>query len=70
MGAHEDLLAYLVRRLLENGANSSFVNQIVDEDVSPETVAACPFDHIGATPSLPKGPDLYQPERTIRKAGT
>ncbi len=67
VGAHEDLLAYLVRRLLENGANSSFVNQIVDEDVSPETVAACPFDHIGATPSLPKGPDLYQPERTNSK---
>ncbi|MFT7107703.1 MAG: RHH-type proline utilization regulon transcriptional repressor/proline dehydrogenase [Yoonia sp.] len=67
VGAHEDLLAYLVRRLLENGANSSFVNQIVDEDVSPETVAACPFDSIGDTPSLPKGPDLYQPERTNSK---
>ncbi|MEM9441691.1 MAG: proline dehydrogenase family protein, partial [Pseudomonadota bacterium] len=36
VGAHRDLLAYLVRRLLENGANSSFVNQIVDEDVPPE----------------------------------
>ena len=35
MGAHRDLLAYLVRRLLENGANSSFVNQIVDESVPP-----------------------------------
>ena len=32
VGAHRDLLAYLVRRLLENGANSSFVNQIVDEE--------------------------------------
>ena len=39
----EDLLAYLVRRLLENGANSSFVNQIVDETVPAETVAADPF---------------------------
>jgi RHH-type proline utilization regulon transcriptional repressor/proline dehydrogenase/delta 1-pyrroline-5-carboxylate dehydrogenase len=67
VGAHEDLLAYLVRRLLENGANSSFVNQIVDEDVSPETVAACPFDYIGATPALAKGPDLYQPERVNSK---
>ena len=38
VGAHRDLLAYLVRRLLENGANSSFVNQIVDEDVAPETL--------------------------------
>ncbi len=43
VGAHRDLLAYLVRRLLENGANSSFVNQIVDEAVSPEEVAADPI---------------------------
>ena len=33
VGAHSDLLAYLVRRLLENGANSSFVHQLTDEDV-------------------------------------
>ncbi len=63
VGAHEDLLAYLVRRLLENGANSSFVNQIVDEDVAPEIVAACPFDQIGTAPNIPKGPGLFQPER-------
>lgn len=44
VGAHRDLLAYLVRRLLENGANSSFVNQIVDEDVPPEEIARDPFD--------------------------
>jgi RHH-type proline utilization regulon transcriptional repressor/proline dehydrogenase/delta 1-pyrroline-5-carboxylate dehydrogenase len=37
--AARDLLAYLVRRLLENGANSSFVNQIVDEDIPPEVAA-------------------------------
>ena len=43
VGAHRDLLAYLVRRLLENGANSSFVNQIVDKDVPAEIVAADPF---------------------------
>jgi RHH-type proline utilization regulon transcriptional repressor/proline dehydrogenase/delta 1-pyrroline-5-carboxylate dehydrogenase len=67
VGAHEDLLAYLVRRLLENGANSSFVNQIVDEDVSPETVAACPFDAIGAGVHLPKGPDIFQPARVNSK---
>ena len=67
VGAHEDLLAYLVRRLLENGANSSFVNQIVDENVSPEAVAACPFDSLGTTPQLTKGPDLYQPERMNSK---
>ena len=44
VGAHRDLLAYLVRRLLENGANSSFVHQIVDEDVPPEAIATDPFE--------------------------
>lgn len=43
VGAHRDLLAYLVRRLLENGANSSFVHQIVDEAVTPEEIARDPF---------------------------
>lgn len=43
VGAHRDLLAYLVRRLLENGANSSFVNQIVDTDIPAGDVAADPF---------------------------
>ena len=48
VGTHRDLLAYLVRRLLENGANSSFVNQIVDEDVPAEKVAADPLDTVRA----------------------
>ncbi len=48
VGAHRDLLAYLVRRLLENGANSSFVNQIVDLDVAPEPVAPCPITAVEA----------------------
>ncbi|WP_418595089.1 bifunctional proline dehydrogenase/L-glutamate gamma-semialdehyde dehydrogenase PutA [Ponticoccus sp. (in: a-proteobacteria)] len=66
VGAHRDLLAYLVRRLLENGANSSFVNQIVDEEVPPEVVAADPFDT--ARPgSLPTGAALFQPERPNSK---
>ncbi|MDJ0630623.1 MAG: bifunctional proline dehydrogenase/L-glutamate gamma-semialdehyde dehydrogenase PutA [Rhodobacter sp.] len=64
VGAHRDLLAYLVRRLLENGANSSFVNQIVDEDVPPETVAADPFETVGTAPvRIRRGPDLFRPER-------
>lgn len=42
VGSHETLLAYLVRRLLENGANSSFVNQIVDEEVSVDSLIADP----------------------------
>ncbi|MFZ1513387.1 MAG: proline dehydrogenase family protein, partial [Tabrizicola sp.] len=68
VGAHRDLLAYLVRRLLENGANSSFVNQIVDEEVAPETVAACPLtvvERLAAIPSpaLASGPALFAPRR-------
>ena len=43
VGKHRDLLAYLVRRLLENGANSSFVNQVLDGAVAPETVVQDPF---------------------------
>jgi len=64
VGAHRDLLAYLVRRLLENGANSSFVNQIVDVSVPPEVVAACPLTALEAAaspvnPRLPKAPTLF-----------
>ena len=43
VGSHEDLLPYLVRRLLENGANSSFVNRIVDEKVSISTLVEDPL---------------------------
>jgi len=73
VGAHRDLLAYLVRRLLENGANSSFVNQIVDEDVPPEDVAADPFEIVerylpdAGHPSIKKPPALYQPMRRNAK---
>ncbi|NNE87613.1 MAG: bifunctional proline dehydrogenase/L-glutamate gamma-semialdehyde dehydrogenase PutA [Silicimonas sp.] len=64
VGAHEDLLAYLVRRLLENGANSSFVNQIVDEDVPAEVVAADPFDQVKTSNAYVTDPaDLFAPER-------
>ena len=42
VGSHEDLLAYLVRRLLENGANSSFVNRIQDEALPLEEIVADP----------------------------
>ncbi|RJE79642.1 bifunctional proline dehydrogenase/L-glutamate gamma-semialdehyde dehydrogenase PutA [Paracoccus sp. JM45] len=66
VGAHHDLLAYLVRRLLENGANSSFVNQIVDEDVTPAQVAQDPFEALAtATPpaSLVKPDAIYGADR-------
>lgn len=59
VGAHRDLLAYLVRRLLENGANSSFVNQIVDEDVAPEVIASDPFAAAGSPAAIARGPELY-----------
>lgn len=48
VGTHETLLAYLVRRLLENGANSSFVNRIGDEQVSIEDLIADPADSVKA----------------------
>lgn len=72
VGAHEDLLAYLVRRLLENGANSSFVNQIVDEAVSPEEIAVDPFatwdtERGENNPAISKPADIYQPERPNSK---
>ena len=44
VGSHHTLLAYLVRRLLENGANSSFVNQLVDPQIAIETLLADPID--------------------------
>ena len=68
VGTHETLLAYLVRRLLENGANTSFVNQIVDENISIDTLIRSPFDTIaeqGIHPnnSLPLPRNLYGGER-------
>ena len=53
VGVHEDLLAYLVRRLLENGANSSFVNQLLDQDVPVTTLVRDPIAATEALSSLP-----------------
>jgi RHH-type proline utilization regulon transcriptional repressor/proline dehydrogenase/delta 1-pyrroline-5-carboxylate dehydrogenase len=53
VGSHETLLAYLVRRLLENGANSSFVNQIVDDKVAIETLLSDPFEAARASGGAP-----------------
>ena len=46
VGGHKELLPYLVRRLLENGANSSFVNQLIDPDLSVDDVVADPIAEI------------------------
>ncbi|MGH8456725.1 MAG: bifunctional proline dehydrogenase/L-glutamate gamma-semialdehyde dehydrogenase PutA, partial [Stenotrophobium sp.] len=48
VGSHEDLLPYLVRRLLENGANTSFVNRIFDEQLPPQKLVADPVAAIKA----------------------
>ncbi len=53
VGKHKDLLAYLVRRLLENGANSSFVNRLYDGDIDPEGIAADPLAAADEAPDLP-----------------
>jgi RHH-type proline utilization regulon transcriptional repressor/proline dehydrogenase/delta 1-pyrroline-5-carboxylate dehydrogenase len=53
VGSHETLLAYLVRRLLENGANTSFVNQIVDDAISIDALLADPFEAARAAGGAP-----------------
>ncbi|EWY40536.1 bifunctional proline dehydrogenase/pyrroline-5-carboxylate dehydrogenase [Skermanella stibiiresistens SB22] len=68
VGVHKDLLAYLVRRLLENGANSSFVHQLLDEDVPPATLVRDPIAATEAAASVPNAriplpPDLFGTDR-------
>ena len=65
VGAHEDLLPYLVRRLLENGANTSFVHSFLDEDIPPEVVAKSPFSDTAPVrhDKIPAPPALYGPSR-------
>ena len=68
VGSHEDLLPYLVRRLLENGANTSFVNRIIDEDIAIEDIVADPIAAVreqGGSPhsKIPAPADIYQPDR-------
>ena len=62
VGAHKDLLAYLVRRLLENGANSSFVHQLADESVGMEELLISPL-RLEPEPSLPLPMNLFGPAR-------
>ncbi len=53
VGTHEDLLAYLVRRLLENGANSSFVNRLADDAAPIDDIIADPVDYMDRLDSKP-----------------
>ncbi|MBG9388574.1 L-glutamate gamma-semialdehyde dehydrogenase [Caenimonas aquaedulcis] len=62
VGQHRDLLAYLVRRLLENGANSSFVHQLADESVGMDQLLVSPL-RLEPAPSLPLPLELYGPQR-------
>ena len=62
VGTHETLLAYLVRRLLENGANSSFVNRIADPEVSIADLVADPVEAVRAMPVVgQKHPQIALP---------
>ena len=67
VGTHRDLLPYLVRRLLENGANSSFVNRLADTRAPVETVVADPLERLEsaspAAPGIPIPRDIYLPDR-------
>ena len=68
VGSHEELLAYLVRRLLENGANTSFVNRIVDERQPIDEIIADPVARLARLPvkphpRIPLPSDLFRPAR-------
>jgi len=68
VGPHQDLVAYLVRRLLENGANTSFVNRLADETAPLDAIIADPVARVEAERGRPlrrlaRPPEIYLPER-------
>ncbi len=68
VGGHKDLLAYLVRRLLENGANSSFVNRMADADVPVAELVGDPVAELAAlgsrrNPAIPLPADIFPGRR-------
>lgn len=68
VGSHKDLLPYLVRRLLENGANSSFVHRLIDQRTPVESLAEHPATALRrhdslANPRIPLPPDIYRQGR-------
>ena len=67
VGSHEDLLPYLVRRLLENGANSSFVNRITDEDIPVEELVRDPVETVSAFDSG-SNPEFAHPRIPLPRA--
>jgi RHH-type proline utilization regulon transcriptional repressor/proline dehydrogenase/delta 1-pyrroline-5-carboxylate dehydrogenase len=74
VGSHETLLAYLVRRLLENGANTSFVNRISDKDVDVKELVRDPVDIVqqefpvgGRHPALTAPCGILEPDRAVAR---
>jgi RHH-type transcriptional regulator, proline utilization regulon repressor / proline dehydrogenase / delta 1-pyrroline-5-carboxylate dehydrogenase len=68
VGAHKDLLAYLIRRLLENGANSSFVHLLMDKETPIDALTVSPMAHAQAhgasmNPLTPLPAAIYGPKR-------
>lgn len=75
VGKHADLLAYLVRRLLENGANSSFVNNIVDNNIPVESLLTDPVETVKSwqnayNPQIPQSRDIYQYEHGVGRVNS
>lgn len=72
VGSHEDLLPYLVRRLLENGANTSFVNRIANDQMPLSRMIQCPVEKLKSFPSIrhtriPLPDNIYGSERLNSK---
>jgi RHH-type proline utilization regulon transcriptional repressor/proline dehydrogenase/delta 1-pyrroline-5-carboxylate dehydrogenase len=65
VGSHEDLLAYLVRRLLENGANTSFVNRLADDEAPIEEIVEDPVAVVRRLDKLPH-PRIANPREIFR----
>jgi RHH-type transcriptional regulator, proline utilization regulon repressor / proline dehydrogenase / delta 1-pyrroline-5-carboxylate dehydrogenase len=73
VGDHEDLLGYLVRRLLENGANTSFINRLADDEAPVADIIRDPVEvaeqlrsgAAAAAPPIPRPREIYQPQRQV-----
>ncbi len=73
VGDHEDLLGYLVRRLLENGANTSFINRLADDELPVADIVRDPVEaaermrsgNAATTPLIPRPRDIYLPQRQV-----
>ncbi|WP_342641287.1 bifunctional proline dehydrogenase/L-glutamate gamma-semialdehyde dehydrogenase PutA [Rhodoligotrophos ferricapiens] len=71
VGTHEDLLAYLVRRLLENGANTSFVHRLANDEAPIRDIIADPVEEVSHLksiphPSIPLPRDIFKPRANAR----